>query len=156
MIRPLAIAALFLLTAASAKPAPVDVTDFSVVNLQNGAMLTIGYDAQGCFHSSSESLTLTADRVVYDGQTAPLSLDQAEGLDTYLRQLARVQGQPGGCTTSVNLRLTLVRDGEMQSVSLFDDFCGYFPGMQVGLSPDHLRYDLFEKAETEQMTPLPK
>ena len=153
----LALLAALTLTAASPKPAPVDVTDFSVVNLQNGAILSIDYDTQGCFSGASRSLLLSSDSVTYQDETRPLTLKQAQDLDTYLRQLGNAQGQVGGCTTSARLKLTVVRDTDVRTVSLYDDFCGHFPGgRSQGSSPDHLRFDLFENPQTAQMTPLPE
>lgn len=151
----LALIAGLTLTAASAVPESVDVTPFSVVNLQKGAVLDIDYVSQGCFGGSSSALTLTHDTIRYNDEIQPLSLQNAQDLDLYLRKLASLQGQPGGCTTSTRLELTMTRGDARETVSLFHDFCSAFPGGTPGLSPDHLRYELFEKPDAEEMTPLP-
>jgi hypothetical protein len=126
------------------------ISDFSVVNLQNGAELTIGYATQGCFNSSYGNLKISADGVTYKGKTKPLSMAQAVGLDTYFQQLSAKAGKAGGCTTATELVLTVRRNGEVISTqNLRDDFCRLGEG---AMSPDHIRYDLFEREEVEQQT----
>ena len=131
---------------------------FSVVNLQNVETLEISYNSLGCFHKDVGGLKLTSEIIEYKGKTQPFTAAQAAGLDRYFQKLAQKQGSPGGCTTVTTIGLILRRDTELLAQRfLVDDFCsGLFDGSNEILSPDHLRYDLFEKPEDLQMTRLPK
>ncbi len=134
------------------------IDEFSVVNLQNGATLEISYKSMGCFQDSVGDLKLTSDTVEYKGETRPLTVAQAAGLDRYFQKLASRQGSPAGCTTVTTIGLGLERGNDLIAHRfLVDDFCsGLFDGPDELLSPDHLRYDLFDKAKNLQMTPLPE
>lgn len=156
------LSAVFLLGASSAPQLSSDVNPFSVLNLQNGATLSVSYVSMGCFHQESGVMEFTAHDVTYQGVTKPLTLLQATQLDNYIRALSEKQGEPGGCTTAVNLDLTLNRNGiALYQRDMTDDFCLSFSDPTASdtdklLSPGHIKYDLFERDAAEQQTLISK
>ena len=140
--------------ATSDLPELSDINQFSFVNMQNGTTISVSYNSSGCFHSDSGVMTFTPEAISYAGETKTVSLQDMVSLDKYFRNLSAKQGQFGGCTSSTRLNLTLNReDKAVGQIALKDDFC--FRGEDM-LAPNALKYKLFEKEKTEQLTLIEK
>ena len=147
--------AMIALTATAATPPTLnDIDRFSFVNMQNDTTISVSFTSAGCFHYESGVMTFTPETVAYGDETKTVGFEDMAGVDKYLRNLAHKQGQLGGCTSSTTLTLTLNRDGQaVGQKTLRDDFCFREDGM---VSPDSLRYRLFEQEEAEQLSLIEK
>lgn len=147
--------AFFGLIGAAATPSNItDIDQFSFVNMQNDSTISISYTSAGCFHYDSGVMTFTPETMSYKGDTRIVNFSDMASLDKYFRSLSAKQGKFGGCTSSTDLTLTLNRDGEaIETIRLIDDFCFREKGM---LAPNALKYKLFDKEDTEQLTLIEK
>lgn len=145
-----ALACIGFLGAASTPPTLTDIDQFSFVNMQNDMTISASFTSAGCFHNDSGVMTFGPETLSYNSTTKPVSFRDMAGLDLYFRDLSTKQGQWGGCTSSTSLTLTLNQDGKaIGQISLKDDFCFREDGM---ISPNALRYKLFEQENDQQIT----
>jgi hypothetical protein len=144
-------AAIFGLLGTAPNPPTLDDIDrFPFVNMQNDMTISASFTSSGCFHYESGVMTFTPETMSYNGETKTVDFKEMAGLDLYFRDLSAKQGKWGGCTSSTSLTLTLNQDGKpVGQMNLVDDFCFREADM---ISPDALRYKLFEQEEDQQLT----
>jgi len=136
-----------LIGASATPPTLTDINRFSFVNLQKNTTISASFSSQGCFHSNSGTMTS-------QNKTKSVSLADMVKLDKYLRELALKQGSLGGCTSSTSYTLNLKQDGKsIGQMTLRDDFC---MGGKDMISPEGLRYKLFEQENVEQISLKPE
>lgn len=119
--------------------------ELQTVNVQNNEKLIFQIDSQGCFHSDTARLTVTAQGAsVGDKDMKPFSLDSRQKLDSYISRLASQSG-PGGCTTRNIITVTRYRNERIiASGSFTDDYC---MGNEVGVAISELRKTEFTSVE---------